>query len=242
MLRAKLRSSLPPTVLSLLSRLKQVARSGRNWCGVRYNRAEAVWFDFRHGTNTRGKTPAANLDIPADIVEQITGYQSVNERHLRKVLETLLLPQGSTFVDVGCGKGKALLIAAEYPFIKRAVGIELAGSLCRIAEGNVARLKERQRLQKPVSVIEGDAVGADYTNGENIFFMNNPFDARLMRDFSNNVLRSAEQANRDSWILYYNPVHHDVLVSQGRFEVVREFRFFGPGRNLIAYRTASKAS
>jgi SAM-dependent methyltransferase len=237
MVLATLRSSLPPSALSFLSRLKRAGRSVLNWVGIRYNRAEAALFDLRHGTDTGGKTPAAELDIPAGIVAQITGYQSVNARHLRRVLETLPIPAGSTFVDVGCGKGKALLIAAEYPFIARAVGIELAGSLCRVAERNVARQVERCAAPKPVSVIEGDAVRADYSNGENVFFMNNPFDAALMRAFGDNVVRSARTAGRESWILYCNPVHHDELMSSGALEVVRKYRFFGPGRDLTAYRT-----
>jgi len=42
------------------------------------------------------------------------------------------------FVDFGAGKGRALLMAAQYPF-KRVVGIEISEALCREARRNVAR-------------------------------------------------------------------------------------------------------
>jgi cyclopropane fatty-acyl-phospholipid synthase-like methyltransferase len=37
------------------------------------------------------------------------------------------------FVDIGCGKGKPLLIAARFPYVVRAMGVELSEALCQAA-------------------------------------------------------------------------------------------------------------
>jgi SAM-dependent methyltransferase len=224
-----------PFVHKLKASLERRARTANHKIGVCYNRVEAAWYDLKHGTDTRGKTAAAGLDIPGDLQPHVTGFQSVNERHLRTVLEGLPLPPDSTFVDIGCGKGKALLIAADYPFIKHAVGVELAGSLCKAAEANVERMKGRHG-GKPITVIHGDAVTHDYTNGENIFFLNNPFDVELMRRMIDNVHRCLSMKRMQGWFLYGNPAHRDAVNADKRLSFVREFSFFGPGRNVLAYR------
>jgi SAM-dependent methyltransferase len=211
-------------------------RQARRWVGIRWNRAEALLYDLRHGTDTTGSTPAAELDIPKEIEQHVTGFQSVNEYHLRKVLGSLSLPKHSTFVDIGCGKGKAVLIAAEYDFIDRAVGVELAGSLCRAAEANVRRMQARARTRAPIEIIHADATTVDYTRGENIFFLNNPFSWPLMSAMIDNVSRNLADDHERAWLLYGNPVHHEALAADGRLQMVREFKFFGPGRNIVAYR------
>ena len=43
-----------------------------------------------------------------------------------------------TFVDVGSGKGRALLLASEYAF-QEIIGVELSPELDRIARSNIAR-------------------------------------------------------------------------------------------------------
>ena len=181
-------------------------------------------------------TPGAELDIPTSSKAHVTGFQSVNERHLRTVLESLPFPPQSTFVDIGCGKGKAVLIAADYPFIDRVVGVELAGSLCHAAEANVRLFRDRRALSEPVEIIHADATTIDYVRGENIFFLNNPFDAMLTRAMIDNVERALGQNKERAWLLYGNPAHRDTVAADKRLQQVLEFEFFGPGRNIIAYR------
>ena len=41
-----------------------------------------------------------------------------------------------TFIDLGCGKGRTLLMASQYPF-RRIIGVELLSELHRIAQQNI---------------------------------------------------------------------------------------------------------
>jgi len=63
-------------------------------------------------------------------------YQPTKARPFQDLLRRLDLPAGGTFVDVGSGKGRVLLLAARHPF-KRVVGIEFSPSLCEQARRNI---------------------------------------------------------------------------------------------------------
>lgn len=215
--------------------LKQAARRAVDWAGVRVNRIEAFWYDLKNKTDTGGKTPAAQLDIPADSVEHVTGFQSVNERHLQTVLENVDFPAGSVFVDIGCGKGKALLIAAKYPFVDTVVGVELAESLCVASERNMEVARARGVLTKASFIVHQDATEVDYNRGENIFFLNNPFDAAFMMKMIDLLEAHAKRYDRKIWILYGNPQHADAIAADGRLTHVKSFGFFGPGRDITVY-------
>jgi SAM-dependent methyltransferase len=218
------------------SRPRQWARKAVRSFGVFYNRIEAELYDLRHRTDTGGKIAAARLDIPQDITTHITGFQSVNESHLRRVLDAVTFPEGSTFVDIGCGKGKALLIAATYPFVSRVVGVELAESLCKVSEANIEVARRRHGFSKAADIIHGDAVQIEFTKGENIFFLNNPFDASFMIKMIDRLQESAARDGRKIWVLYGNPAHTDAILKDGRLKPVREFKFFGPGRNIFVFQ------
>jgi SAM-dependent methyltransferase len=203
--------------------------------GIRSNRVEALWFDLKSGTRTRGKTAAAKLGLQSSDLAHLTGYQAVNEKHLRSALEASSFPRQSVFVDIGCGKGKALLIAAGYDFIARAVGVELAPSLCDDARRNVERLRKGGVLHKPVDIVEADAARYRFMNGENIFFVNNPFDWSLMSRLVDNICEAARLANKEVFFLYANPASAEALRNDSRLRLEREFKFFGPGRNMNLY-------
>lgn len=215
---------------------KQLARRIKDWVGIRYNRIEAFLYDMRNGTDTGGKAAAAKLDIPRDAVQHVTGFQSVNERHLRKVLEEIEFPAGSVFIDIGCGKAKALLIAADYPYIEKVMGIELAESLCKASEKNLQTARARGKLNTPAEIIHGDAVEAQYDPAINIFFLNNPFDAAFMKRMIDVLEAHGRKHQRRIWVLYGNPALRDMIAEDGRMKLVRAFRFFGPGRDITVYQ------
>src|SRR5205823_12547218 len=96
-------------------------------------------------------------------------------RPLKEVLKSLKLPQDSILVDMGCGKGKALLVASELD-IKRAIGIELSKELCEIAERNVEAFRKRALVRADIRIIHSDVLNYVIGEDENVFFLFNPFD------------------------------------------------------------------
>ena len=81
-----------------------------------------------------------------------------------------------TFIDVGCGKGRALLIASQYEF-PHVIGVEYSRRLCRQARANLVR------FGVPVGrceVVCADAADYAFPPGHLFVFLNNPFDAKII--------------------------------------------------------------
>lgn len=85
-----------------------------------------------------------------------------------------------TFIDVGAGMGRAVLLASELHF-RDVVGVELNPTLVRIARKNLAVWRASGRAQAPAKIICGDAVDFRLPAGPCLAFLFNPFGAPVMR-------------------------------------------------------------
>jgi SAM-dependent methyltransferase len=115
-----------------------------------------------------------------------------------------------TFVDLGCGKGRALLLAEEYEF-KKIVGVDFSARLARIAERNAA-----QTGSSRISVLHGDAREFDFPAGPLVVFLYNPFSARITRSIMQRLAFHPDTF----YIAYVNPLHADAISSLPGAEIV----------------------
>jgi predicted RNA methylase len=136
-------------------------------------------------------------------------------------------PAGSleetTFVDIGAGMGRVVLLAAEMPF-RRVIGVELHPELFRTARRNVAIWNKAGRALVPVQLVVGDAVEFVFPPGPCVAFLFNPFGATVMRRW----LRVMAKAFAD------RPGELDILLvnneQEGELEMARGFRRLFLGR------------
>ena len=121
-----------------------------------------------------------------------------------------------SFIDVGAGMGRAVLLAAESPF-RRVVGVELNPTLARIARRNLALWRTSGRALAPMKMICGDAVEFQLPQGPCLAFMFNPFGApvmrRLLAAWRNSLAGQARQLD----ILYVNNEQERELERQAGF-------------------------
>jgi tRNA1(Val) A37 N6-methylase TrmN6 len=94
----------------------------------------------------------------------------------------------ATFIDIGCGKGRVRLMAAEHGF-RKIIGIDFAANLCLTARGNVERYRRCSNSSASVS-IEQRNVHATFPTSPACSFFRNPFNESVMRSFLANVERS----------------------------------------------------
>lgn len=117
-----------------------------------------------------------------------------------------------TFVDIGCGKGRAMLLASRFPF-REIVGVELSPELARIAKQNAERFEASWRCPQSVfTVLNGDATATPLPHGPLLIFLYHPFAAPLMRRFLAHVRQAAAMEDRAMYLLYANPELHGLLV------------------------------
>jgi SAM-dependent methyltransferase len=85
-----------------------------------------------------------------------------------------------SFIDVGAGMGRAVLLASELPF-REVVGVELNPALERIARRNLAVWRAAGRSRAAMRIECGDAVEFKLPAGPCLAFLFNPFEAPVMR-------------------------------------------------------------
>jgi SAM-dependent methyltransferase len=173
-------------------------------------------FDFRYGTDTVSFVDLKSLTIDSQHMAEGGGYQPTRLRLVRQVLSTLNPPPGSAFVDFGCGKGRVLLLAADYGF-RRITGVEFAAELCDIARENIARYEKIRNVHADIRIVADDAVEYTIQDDENYFFMFNPFSGALIAEVAKNVMRSLRATARRGFIIYNGPLWGDAVEEQGFF-------------------------
>lgn len=161
--------------MSLLDRLLAPFRDD-DPDGAAFDRAhgtETAWFDLLRYE----PTPPAVLDAALDAVGAP--------------------PEALTFVDLGSGKGRAVLLASLRPF-RAVVGVEHRPALHAIAQRNVASFGARARA--PIHLLLGDAAEQPLPDGPLLVWLFNPFDADVLAA----ALRRLS-TRHDHWLVYVVP-------------------------------------
>jgi SAM-dependent methyltransferase len=111
-----------------------------------------------------------------------------------------------SFVDVGSGKGRALLLASDYSF-REIVGVELSPELDRVARANIARYRGNTGLRHKQTIIsvQGDAGEFCWPAGPLIVYMWNAFTGPVMERVFANLETSLAQQPRPLYLVYIHP-------------------------------------
>lgn len=121
-----------------------------------------------------------------------------------------------TFVDLGAGMGRALLLAAEFPF-RAVVGVELNPTLARIGRRNMAVWRKAGRALAPMRMVCRDAAEFALPAGPCVVFLFNPFGAPVLRRILSSWNPHLAGRERKLDILYVNNEQERVLRVQPGF-------------------------
>lgn len=138
-------------------------------------------FDRRFGTDTAGSVESSDLGIvDAHVREQAIRYLPSPPDVTRWMFRSVdLTPAQCTFVDLGCGKGRVLLVASEWPF-KRIIGVEISQALVAVARNNARCVREAEPKRTPIEVECCDAATFVFPEGALLVHLYHPFEAELL--------------------------------------------------------------
>jgi SAM-dependent methyltransferase len=189
------------------------------------NRNAVHPFDAKYGTDTGGYL--SPQQIAAGLAHDSFNYgysaiaPSVFGEALRRWRHTL---PGSarhlkayTFVDVGAGKGRALLLAAELPF-RRVIGVEMNTELVGIARRNIAIWTRLARPRTAIRVMQADALEFCWPRSPLLVYLYNPFACELVERLAAGL--AAGSSSRPTDLLYVNPTCADVLSHHRKFALL----------------------
>lgn len=124
-----------------------------------------------------------------------------------------------TFVDLGSGKGRTLLMASDYPF-RKIVGIELLQNLHQIAQKNLEQYQSSSQKCFSLESICADATTFPIPEGPLILYLFNPFPESGLRRTIAKIDQDLSRTPRPAYVLYHNPQLESVLSENGRFEKI----------------------
>lgn len=151
--------------------------------------------------------------INADISKS-SPYEAVNYYILEKLFIAIRkLSPSTSIIDLGCGKGRAMVVAAYYGFTE-ITGIEFAKELCEEAESN---MKKIQTIFPAIGwkVINADVLNYNIMPGDSVFFLFNPFVEETLDSFLVHLEDSCRLFPRKTWFMYASPLHAATLQKRG---------------------------
>ena len=169
--------------------------------------------DHAYGVETQAHLPAYLSRTGSEADAHLIPYAGCVASALRRVLTTLPPVDGWTFLDLGCGKGRALIVGSEAPF-GALIGVELLPDLVRVARRNARRVLRAHPERAPITVLQGDASRPPWPQGPVVAFLYHPFDAELVEVLKAHMLAHAQE---DVFVIYENPVHGRVFDEDARF-------------------------
>ena len=176
-------------------------------------------FDAEHGVRTSGLVAGRHLKSGHRHDRHSTAYYGVAPsvfhalvRRWRRMRPAARMEE-TTFVDLGAGMGRAVLLASELRF-KSVVGVELHPTLAGIARKNTRIWRAAGRERSPIQIVEGDAVEFALPEGPVLVFLFNPFAAPVLRRLLKAWRKRPAGQAKALDILYVNNEQEGMLESE----------------------------
>jgi SAM-dependent methyltransferase len=177
-------------------------------------------YDRMHGTDTGGMVPTRDLDIDDDATKwQSNLYLGSPARVTRHLIRSFSIESSEyTFIDFGSGKGRALFVAAEFPF-RKVVGVEISQALHAAADRNLMRYVG-EPLRSKIELCCCNALDYKLPAGNLILHMYHPFGPDVLRQMLEHI--KAEAGSEPRRILV--PYLFSIGVSKAVFHEFSEYK------------------
>jgi SAM-dependent methyltransferase len=175
-----------------------------------------LFFERRYGIETSGEVSLQELGLTHP---EHSHYTPAGWLTLRHILRNSDIARDDVFLDLGSGKGRAVLVAAQYPF-KRVIGVEISRDLHTIATANIRRNMHRLACRN-IELVNRDVLEFEVPEDVTVTFLFNPFTGRTFISMIERILQSIDARPRPVTLIYINPVEHESLLATGRAELIR---------------------
>jgi SAM-dependent methyltransferase len=166
-------------------------------------------FDRRYSVDTSGDIASIHLDVVGDNKAYGAAFLSTPEKTLRRALD--VLPENVenfSFIDIGAGKGRALLLASTRNF-KRILGVEYAPELVACARRNFQTYRNPAQICRDLSCVCADAASFEPPLDDSVFYFLRPFEDNVMAAFLQRLKKSYAARPRKIIIMFVSPAEPD---------------------------------
>jgi SAM-dependent methyltransferase len=179
-------------------------------------------FDQRFGVDTATVRSVSTLDVPLEIAAHATRYEPIPS--IDTYLHSLAVPfEEYTFIDYGCGKGRALLMASDFPF-RQIIGVEYSSELAAIARHNIKLYRNPSQRCRAIEVFEGNAALFEPPDTPSVFFLHNPFDELILQQVLDRIRPNRAAHEPADFLIYVDPRHRTCIEKDLNWEIVNDYR------------------
>lgn len=171
----------------------------------------------KYGIHTTGIDELNSLEEAGIDTSHATIYMPVSYPLLEAALAQCPAGINDSFVDIGCGMGRALCVAAHKGY-RKVTGVDFSKALCEAARSNLAIVKQAIPSLE-FDVVHNDAFYFDIPADASTIFLFNPFDEVILSAVIKNILASRAVVKRPIRVIYANPLHRELLLAAGFTEV-----------------------
>ena len=197
----------------------------------RRSRFGDIDYDFDYGVDTTWARLPLSVRLRELFSERL--YQPTVPAEFHSVISDVPADFSDfIFVDLGSGKGRALLLASEYPF-REVIGVEVQPELHRIAQDNVARFNSSARKCTRISSFCMDAREFEFPDEPTVLYLFNPFPDYVMKTVLQKLQESLRARPRKVFLLYNTPWDAQVVAG---FDYLRKI---SERENFQLYEAAS---
>jgi SAM-dependent methyltransferase len=198
-------------------------------------------FDRTYGIDTSGVVPVENIHPDQSLHSKIVAYVGSQPSIVRRSLLALGDIRDYVFVDLGCGKGRAMTVASEFP-LRAVIGVELSPTLAATARANADTIARQFPERPKVTIANANVVDFPLPAGKVVLFNYHAFGAELIAKIvarCEAALASGELPHM--FFVYYNPVHSEAFDASPALErfYVEQIPYdkseigFGPDRSDV---------
>jgi hypothetical protein len=174
-------------------------------------------FDLRHGTDTGGYCSSTDPRKRFRSNFGRTPDHGIAPSALSCAIASLpLFPENFAFVDLGCGKGRGVLVASHFPF-RRLLGVEVAPELCETARTNIASKPE---WASRAAILNQDPATVTYPDTPLVLLVFHPVLGPVLRRAIANLERQFRRLPRETYIVCAN--NPSFIRTLERFSFLRE--------------------
>jgi hypothetical protein len=173
---------------------------------------------------TRGYAALSELDIDSPNIAHGHDYHPVHRLSFDWAMSQLPEDAGQfTFIDLGAGRGRALLLASLRPF-RKISGVEFARQLHDDACMNIAQFPRSLMKCRNIECLLKDAADFTLPDEKMVIFINNSFDGEMTESVIDKIVSSWKNHPRRIYLIFVNPPGKQKIIA----EIMERVNVFRP--------------
>lgn len=179
-------------------------------------------YDVANDVQTSGLVRGPHLATGHPHDKHTTAYYGIAPSVLEKLcarwreMELVAPPEDYSFIDIGAGMGRGMLIASQMPF-REVIGVELHPTLAEIAQKNIDKWQASGRARCPMRIVASDVTMFKFPANPCVAYMFNPFGGPVLKALVRHLESQFARRPGQIDLIYANDEQQEVLAVNPRW-------------------------